>query len=180
MANLLLRAFGEKQRNRTSALDGRGRWRLVRQLLTEKFLLSLAGGALGSLIAFWSFIRIMQLVTSHLPHDFPPIAVNVAPDLHVLAYALVSPFSRELHSALSRIASLAARPEQRDEGKRRPTQAQAKRSGRLSLDILVGSLVAAWMALVACFWIVADHASTAQKPIHLSSQMKGVASIFPD
>jgi predicted permease len=90
VANLLLARASVRQREIALRLSlGAGRWRLVRQLLTESLLLSLMGGALGSVLAFWSFARIMQLVTSHLPHDFPPFALNVAPDLRVLAYALV-------------------------------------------------------------------------------------------
>ena len=89
VANLLLARASVRQREIALRLSlGAGRWRLVRQLLTESVLLSLAGGALGSAFAFWSFTRIMQIVTSHLPSDFPPIAVNVAPNLQVLAYAV--------------------------------------------------------------------------------------------
>ena len=103
VANLLLARASVRQKEIALRLSmGAGRWRLVRQLLTESLLLSLAGGALGSVIAFWSFVRIMQLVTTHLPNGFPPIAVNVAPNVQVLAYALVLSISLELHSAWSR------------------------------------------------------------------------------
>ena len=90
VANLLLARASVLQREIGLRLSiGAGRWRLVRQMLTESLLLSLVGGALGSIIALASFAFITRLVTSHLPHDFPPFAVNVAPDLRVLAYALL-------------------------------------------------------------------------------------------
>ena len=86
VTNLLLARASVRQREIALRLSvGASRWRLVRQLLTESLLLSIAGGALGSGMAFWSFSRIMHFVTAHLPADFPPLAVNVAPNLHVLS-----------------------------------------------------------------------------------------------
>jgi putative ABC transport system permease protein len=80
--------FRATQGNRSSPIHRRQPGRLVRQLLTESLLLSLAGGVLGSLIAFWSFVKITQFVTSHLPHGLPTFTLNVAPNIPVLAYAL--------------------------------------------------------------------------------------------
>jgi len=89
VANLLLARASARHKEIALRLSiGAGRWRLVRQLLTESLLLSLFGGTLGSLLAFWSFAGITQFVTSHLPREFSTLAINVAPDFRVLAYAL--------------------------------------------------------------------------------------------
>ena len=90
VANLLLaRAAGRQKEIAIRLSVGASRGRLIRQLLTESMLIALLGGALGSLIAIWSFEATMDFVLSHLPHGTPPLAVGVGPDIRVLAYAML-------------------------------------------------------------------------------------------
>jgi putative ABC transport system permease protein len=83
VANLLLsRAVGRQREIAIRGALGAGRGRLVRQLLTESVLLSLAGGAFGLLMA-WGGVRI---ITS-LRHIGLPHANVIEINLPVLAFA---------------------------------------------------------------------------------------------
>jgi predicted permease len=66
---------------------GAGRWRLVRELLTENLLLSWAGAAGGLAIAYWS----TRLIASLQLSAPVPVALDFAVDVRVLAFtALVA------------------------------------------------------------------------------------------
>ena len=86
VANLLLAAGTSRQKELAlRAAAGAGRGRLMQQLLTENLLLSLVGGSLGLLLAFWG-IRLHTLI---VPVGFPDLLRHIEVDARVLGFALV-------------------------------------------------------------------------------------------
>ena len=83
VANLLL-ARGTMRRRELairSAL-GAGRFRVIRQLLTESLVLSLLGGALGALVG----AAILRAAPSFIPQGLLPATVTLSFDMRVIAF----------------------------------------------------------------------------------------------
>src|SRR5580658_4525240 len=81
---LLARTSARRKELAVRAALGAGRGRLIQQFLAESFSLSVAGGALGVLIATWA-VRVLPAI---LPADFPRqqgVAINTSVLLFALA-----------------------------------------------------------------------------------------------
>lgn len=85
IANLLLARGSARSREMAiRATIGAGRRRIIAQLLTESVLLSLTGGALGLLMAWWGITALVRFAPASLPH-----ANTIQIDLTVLGFTFV-------------------------------------------------------------------------------------------
>jgi hypothetical protein len=76
-------------RNRDVAVRlaiGASRWRLVRQLLSEWVLLSLAGALLGLLLARWSFGLLVGFISAPLYTTVPGVSLDFTLDWRILGF----------------------------------------------------------------------------------------------
>ncbi len=86
VANLLLaRSASRSKEMAIRAAMGAGRVRIIRQLLTESTMLSVAGGALGLLLAMWG----LDALLAALPEGVPQLLLtNIRLDTRVVAFTL--------------------------------------------------------------------------------------------
>jgi len=84
LASLLLARAADRRKDTAIRLAlGASRGQLVRQLLTESFVLSVLGGAAGILLAFW----LTDLVNGWTPPIDMPVIPRVVMDVRVLLFA---------------------------------------------------------------------------------------------
>jgi putative ABC transport system permease protein len=88
VANLLLaRAVGRKREIAIRTAVGAGTGRILRQLLTESVMLSLAGGGLGLVAGYAAIRAILRVLPGSIPR-IGPAGANVGLDWRVLGFTL--------------------------------------------------------------------------------------------
>ena len=144
VANLLLARATEREREMgVRAAIGAGRGRLIRQLLTESLMLSIAGTALAVLLAWWG----VEVLRTSLPEGVPRVAA-IALDLRVLAVAAAAALTTGLLFGIVPALQL-SKPDLSTALKEATRSASASRTRqRLRASLVAGEIALAVILLV--------------------------------
>ena len=148
IANMqLARAIARQKEIGVRLCLGASRWRLIRQLLTESLVLSVAGGVAGVFLAWWSLNLLLSVVfVRYGGPEMMRVVLDLTPDSRVLAYsfglALLSGLAFGLIPALR-----ATRPDLIGVVKAEGATATG-RSSRLSGVLVVAQVAICFMLLV--------------------------------
>jgi predicted permease len=147
LANMVLARGSARQKEVAMRVAlGAGRGRVVRQLLTEGLVLSLAGGAVGLLLSYWSsrLLWTSLVALSPLPMQFDPV-----PDLRVLLATLLFCLVSTVVFGLGPAWKLARTPVVAQLKSQGGQEASDKRKGRWSgRNLLVAAQFALSLALL--------------------------------
>jgi putative ABC transport system permease protein len=148
IANLLL-ARGSGRANEFAVRNALGadKSRIIRQLLTESLVLSVAGGVLGVLLASWGCKALVALAPPFLVKSAPGLAAG-ATDVRALAFALVAVITTTFFFGLAP-ALQSAHPDVTETLKEAGRSAlQSARRGRFRSALVVSEIALAMVLLI--------------------------------
>jgi predicted permease len=147
VANLLLaRAAGRTKEIAVRLSVGASRGRLIQQLLTECLIIALAGGAAGSILAWWSFQGLLTLALSSLPGQIPALSVDAHPNMGVLWFAFALTLATGLLFGLA--PALQGSKQDLQTVLKQDGAGSGRRTGGLLRGVLIGAQVAVCMLLL--------------------------------
>ena len=152
---MLARAVARQREMALRVSLGAGRFRLVRQLLTESLLLSSMGSLIGVLLAYWGARSLLRIITPgrrivELPAN---LTIDVHPDVHVMLFAVaVALFTGMLFGLAPAWTAFAPSPSLREVGSAGETRFQ-----RLFGKSLVVAQVALSMVLLSAAGLFVGH-----------------------
>jgi predicted permease len=147
VANLFLsRALGRQQEFAVRAAIGANRSRIVRQLLTESLVLSLAGGVVGLVLTGWMVAAIRAVGARSVPR-LPEIAIDLPVLLFTLAISLVAGILFGFAPAW-RVSRSALQTQLAESGRRASGGAVWGRRAGLRRLLVIGELALSVMLLV--------------------------------
>jgi len=170
VANLLLvRAAGRETEIAVRTALGAGRGRIIRQLVTESVLLSLAGATVGGALAAWIVDAIVAFGPQGLPH-----LENIAIDGRVLAFsvtiAVVTGFLFGLvpayHSARAEIGQMLKESTRGSSGRR---AAQRTRSGLVMTEMALAVVLLVGAGLLIRSFVTLLHVDPGFRPENVVS-----------
>jgi predicted permease len=82
---MLARATARRREMAVRFALGAGKWRIIRQLLTESLMMAGAGGALGIVLAYWGAISLTAFLSANW---FMPFDLDIHPEAHVLGFTM--------------------------------------------------------------------------------------------
>jgi putative ABC transport system permease protein len=173
VANLLLaRGTARASEMAVRKALGAGRWRVVRQLLTESAVLALAGGALGVVVATWGIEGLLSLAPSYLLNSAHGLSGEL--DVRILLLAVGISIATTVLFGLAP-AWLNARPDVADTLKETARGAMHPRSHRFRSALLVTQVALAMVLLVGAGLMI--RTLTAMNAVNLGFNPVGVLTL---
>lgn len=172
---LLARNSSRTQEFSIRAVLGAGRWRLARQLLTECLLLSVAGGALGIVVAYWSLRAILT------QFDWNSAVAAIGQTIGIDSRVLMFTAAISIFVALVVGMAPALRVSRRDPGERLKQSSRgitkAQGSQRLQRLLVIGQITLSLILLTGAGLFVQDFIAETRAATGLNSRNVLTASV---